>query len=195
MSGIEHYRSRIEAVKLSVEGLVYSGIDASDVIRESVLELQSDFERTNNKEFLIQALIQIQAYMEMGFPYADNGETFDNILCLLELNRDIMYPKKFYDKKELKITKNAIRRVIGKWPRTKGRTMSLDDMVNEIIKNCLEGNYGIYDYVCPMGNNSKIKKIQVVIKQKEMYLYHYDKKIYYFLKEEENTNAKNCCNR
>lgn len=181
MDNIEQYRDRIEAVKLSVEGLECGGIVIPEVIQESILELVRNYKRTNNQEFIIQALIHIQAYMEMGFSYEDNDVIFDYILSLLDLNRNIMYPPKFYTKKELKLTKNAIKGIIGKWPNTKGRTMSLENMTKEIISNCTEKKCGVYDYVCPMGNNSKlIKKIRVVISEEEQYLYYFDKKIYYF---------------
>lgn len=138
----------IEAIKLACGSVQYKNISIKETFFDTVLQLLSYFENSNNKDYLEIALLHIQAYLEMGFPYEDGGDIFDSVLEKMKITKEFKFPKKFYKAKIIKLNKSQVRSMIKKWPASPRQTMKIDEVVNDIINKVQMKEMGIHYYKC-----------------------------------------------
>lgn len=178
---MEQYRRQIEAIKLSVIGLPsVAGLTVNQLLIESIDFLYSSFVRTKQKKLLLHAAVQIQAYLEMGFVYEDSGKLFDKVLEELGTEKKILFPKKFYMYRKIKLNRNAVRNMIKRWPKTNERDFTIDELVNDIINKVKNKESGIYFYTSTRKNGSSvIGMYELVINSSECYFHDLVCKKYY----------------
>ncbi|QBE95953.1 hypothetical protein PMF13cell1_01479 [Blautia producta] len=183
---IEQYRRQIEAIKLSVIGLPeVTGFTVSQVLLDSIEYLYNDFIVLGKRELLTQAVVHIQSYLEMGFVYDDKKLLFDSILEALGTEKKYLFPKQYYAAKKVKLNKNAVRRIIKKWPRTKNRQFSIDELINDIIDKVKNKKIGVYHYQSTLGKKENIVGLyELVIDNRECYFHDMICKKYYVFDEE-----------
>lgn len=162
---IEDHRMEIEAIKLSVEMLSHTGLSLNNTFVMSIQYLLKYYNLSNDKGkgYLVQAAIQIQAYMELGFIYEDHSMLFDEVARALGTTKKEMYPKEYYHSKKVSLTKSSVRSMLGRWPSTKNRTTSINQIVDEIIEKVKLKEKGIYRYECTHSTKSQIKSMYELV--------------------------------
>ena len=77
MNQSDENRKYIEAIKLAAGSVQYRNLSVQETIIEAVHELYKYYQYTDNINYLETAILQIQAYLELGFVY-DNAESLFN---------------------------------------------------------------------------------------------------------------------
>lgn len=123
----EENRLYIEAIKLAAGNVQYKNISVKDTMIKAVEQLYRYYEITMDEGYLETAFFHIQAYLEMGFPYEEREEVFDNILKNLGKRRELEFPKKFYCAKKVKLNKTQVRSMLGRWPTSSRQRMKVQE--------------------------------------------------------------------
>ena len=123
----EENRLYIEAIKLAAGSVQYKNISVKDTMIKAVEQLYRYYEITMDEGYLETAFFHIQAYLEMGFPYEEREEVFDNILKNLGKRRELEFPKKFYCAKKVKLNKTQVRSMLGRWPTSSRQRMKVQE--------------------------------------------------------------------
>ena len=182
---IERYRRQIEAIKLSVIGLPETtGLTVSQVLVDDIQLLYSRYLASGKNELLIQAIVHIQAYLEMGFVYDQEEQLFDLILHRLGTEKRLVFPKRYYAAKKVKLNRNSVRRIIKKWPKTKSRPFTIDELISDIIDKVTNRKFGIYYYESIQGENNIVGMYELVIDNNESYFHDMICRKYYIFDEE-----------
>lgn len=182
---IEQYRRDIEAIKLSLIGLPdVTGCSVGQVLVESIQYLLNS-SSILGKELLILAVIHIEAYLEMGFLYDEQKELFDSVLEALNLNKNILFPRKFYKATTVKLNRNSIRRMIKKWPKTKDRQYTIEELIDDIMIKVKSRQIGVYYYQSTQGQRKTIVGMyELVVHNDECYFHDILCKKYYVFENE-----------
>lgn len=93
---IEKYRVNIEVIKLTFSTLCYVELSIKQCMESVISYLVSYYDMEHDEKYLICSILHMQAYLEIGYDYDDNGELFNFILKELRTDRKQMFPKKFY---------------------------------------------------------------------------------------------------
>lgn len=165
----------VEAIKMAVGSVQYKGISINNTFITVVLQLHEYFESSKNINYLETALLHIQAYLEMGFPYEEGAEVFDVILRELGTTKELMFPKKFYSSKVVKLNKTQIRGMIKKWPASPQQSMKIDDVVLDIIEKVSKKEKGIYYYNCAVINDM----YELVIAESDVFFHDLTRGFFY----------------
>ena len=64
----------IEAIKLAAGSVQYKNWSVQDTFMDAVSQLYQYYQNSQNIKYLETAILHIQAYLEMGFPY-EQGKT------------------------------------------------------------------------------------------------------------------------
>jgi len=136
---------KVEVIKLAIGATAYRGFSIKEVYKEVVCKLETYYQQSMKKEYLEAALLHIKAYMEMGYDYEDNQSLFDGILNILNMEREILFPKKHFPVREIKLSKEQIKRLILRWPASKKR-MSINEVIDDIMGKVKQKEIGIYHY-------------------------------------------------
>ena len=104
-----------------------------EVLLESIRWLKDRYIRLGEKEDLQKALLHIQAYGDLGFPYQDVEtdllEIFDSLGAKKEVRK--AFRKLFCE--TIVINKSVINRLLGSWNPAR-QSMRIGDAVNDIIQ-------------------------------------------------------------
>lgn len=136
----------INAMKLSFGMVHYRGLSIEETFYRSIKELYRMFEVTTTNKYLETAVLQIRAYLEMGFIYDKYSELFDNVLKSLGTSRDVSFPKRFYCSSQIRLNKSQVKKMIRKWSTSRNHTMKIDEVVDDIITKVKNNEKGIYHY-------------------------------------------------
>jgi hypothetical protein len=173
----EQSRNCLEAIKLAAGSLKYKGLSINKTILLSIKHLQGYYLIDRDLKYLEAATLLIQAYLEMGFAYESCQEEFDDILKDLGTERSLMFPKKFYHSKRIKLTRPQVRSMIGKWSSSKKNKMLIITVVDDIIKKVNNKEIGVYSYC---NHNISGKELyELVINIDEVYFHDINKCKYY----------------
>ena len=71
----------IEAIKLVAGSVQYKNLSVQDTFMDAVSQLYQYYQNSQNIKYLETAILHIQAYLEMGFPYEQGKTVFDVIRC------------------------------------------------------------------------------------------------------------------
>ena len=168
-------RQYIEAIKLAAGSVQYKNLSVKLTIMEAVLRLYQYYKCDNNIKYLNVALLQIQAYLEMGFPYEEGADIFDKVLKEVGTTKEIEFPKKYYASKKIKLNKTQIRTMIKKWPASPRQTMKINEVVDDIIRRVKNQEIGIYYYKCAVTEDM----YELVINKEEMFFHDLRRRIFY----------------
>lgn len=135
----------MEAVKLALDNIEEVGLDKKEVLADSITWLYDRYYETKNRKYLEQALRNMQAYVQLGYPYEKEQELFDGILGLLGIERiQVMFLDERYTK-TVKLNKNQVRGMIGKWnPHI--HSMTINSVVEDVMDKVRYEKEGIYSY-------------------------------------------------
>lgn len=176
---------KVEVIKLAVGATAYRGFSIKEVYKEVVCKLKEYYQQTMKKEYLEAALLHIRAYMEMGYNYDDNKEMFDSILKILNMEWEIVFPKRYFPVREIALTKPQVRRLILRWPASKQR-MGIGDVVDDIIKKVKQKEIGIYHYdsnPTPHKLGTSGDLYELVVGNEESYFRDVNRRKYFTFKE------------
>ncbi|MDF2871870.1 MAG: hypothetical protein K0R05_3445 [Anaerocolumna sp.] len=177
MVNTEQSRNCLEAIKFAAGSLKYKGISINKTFLMSIKFLQGYYLIDRDLRYLEVATLLIQAYLEMGFTYESCQEEFDDILKDLGTERSLMFPKKFYHSKKIKLTRPQVRSMIGKWSSSKKNKMLIITVVDDIINKVNNKEIGVYSYC---NHNISGKELyELVINIDEVYFHDINKCKYY----------------
>lgn len=171
----EDNRLCIEAIKMATGSVQYKNLSVKDTFIDTVSQLYQYYERFQNIKYLETAILHIQAYLEMGFPYEDGNPVYDIILEKLKTTKELKFPKKFYAPKKIKLNKTQVRSMIKKWPASPHQTMKIDEVVADIINKAQQKKPGIFYYKCAVTEDL----YELVINEKEMFFHDLRRGVFY----------------
>ena len=171
----EENRLYIEAIKLAAGSVQYKNISVKDTMIKAVEQLYRYYEITMDEGYLETAFFHIQAYLEMGFPYEEREEVFDNILKNLGKIRELEFPKKFYCAKKVKLNKTQVRSMLGRWPTSSRQRMKVQEVVEDIIRKVENREEGGWYYKCEMTE----EMYELVISEQNMFFHDLRRCIFY----------------
>lgn len=176
----------MEALVYTLRSLHYRGISIDQTLNKSVHHLKQFYELTNDREYLILAIMHMKAYSELGFAgiSSENEALFDEILSLAQVEKEVLFRFKLYTSQKIKLNKSQVRSMIGKWSVTRAMPMSKNQVVNDIIEkvsNRVEGHYFyIHKY---KGGELGEDRYELVINGEECF-FHDERRGYYFTFDE-----------
>lgn len=171
----EENRLYIEAIKLAAGSVQYKNISVKDTMIKAVEQLYRYYEITMDEGYLETAFFHIQAYLEMGFPYEEREEVFDNILKNLGKRRELEFPKKFYCAKKVKLNKTQVRSMLGRWTTSSRQRMKVQEVVEDIIRKVENREEGVWYYKCEMTE----EMYELVISEQNMFFHDLRRCIFY----------------
>lgn len=135
----------MEAVKLALNNIEETGLDEKEVLADSITWLYDRYYETKNRKYLEQALRNMQAYIQLGYPYEEEQELFDRILYLLGVKKiQVMFLDERYTK-TVKLNKHQVRSMIGKWnPHI--HSMTINSVVEDVMDKVKYEREGVYTY-------------------------------------------------
>ena len=157
----------VEAIKLAAGSVQYKSLSVTDTLKYAINQLHEYYCYTQRKNYLHVALLQIQAYLEMGFSYESGSDIFDKILDCLDTSKEEAFPQKFYTSKEVKVNKSQIKSMIRRWPTSRKQSMRLDEVVADIINKVKSKEKGIFHYKCAVTKDI----YELVINETEMFFH------------------------
>lgn len=143
---LEGYRNEIEAIKLSVMVSSRLGVPRDVLLIQSVEKSLECYEEEPKEAFLLGALLEIQAYLELGFSYRPNSELFDEVLRKCGKTRQQVFPKPFYAAKLVKLNRSQVRNMLRKWSGSPQNTMPVTEVVEDIIRKVQNREKGVHYY-------------------------------------------------
>ena len=165
----------IEAIKLAAGSVQYKNLSVQDTFMDAVSQLYQYYQNSQNIKYLETAILHIQAYLEMGFPYEQGKTVFDVIIKELGTTREMKFPQKFYSAKRIKLNKLQVRSMIKKWPASPHQNMKIDEVVADIIKKVKQREAGIFYYKCAVTEDL----YELVISEKEIFFHDVRREIFY----------------
>ncbi len=165
----------VEAIKLATGSVQYKNLSVKQTFFMSVKQLYEYYKNMDNACYLEIALLHIQAYLEMGFPYDEGREIFDPVIEETGSTKELTFPNKFYVAKTIKLNRTQVRSMIRKWPPSPHQTMKIDEVVDDIISKVKGKENGIFYYKC-----AATKDIyELVISEKETFFHDMQRGIFY----------------
>lgn len=165
----------VEAIKLAARSVQYKNLSVQETIIDAVSNLYIYFKHSGNKDYLETALLHIQAYLELGFPYEKAVDTFDSIFGELGTTKELKFPKRFYFSRQIKLNKTQVRSIIRRWPASPHQKMKIDDVVADIIYKVEHHEMGIYYYQSAIQD----EVYELVISEKETFFHDLKRGIFY----------------
>lgn len=135
----------IESMKKAVIGSNNKELNPRLVLLYSMEFLYSQFEIFQKEEYLRQALLQMQAYVELGFSFESGGKLFEKILDKLCLTKYELFGDLKWRGLVVKATRPQIHKLLRKW-NPSCRCMPIEDVIDDIIQKTTKKQVGIYYY-------------------------------------------------
>ena len=163
MNQSDENRKYVEAIKLAAGSVQYKNLSVQETMVGAVTELYKYYEYTKNMNYLETAILQIQAYLELGFVYDNAKSQFDQVL------------EKMGTTREIKLNKTQVRSMIKKWPASSKQNMKIDEVVEDIIKKVKAHDTGIYYYQSAIPD----ELYELVINEKESFFHDLQRGVFY----------------
>lgn len=165
----------IEAIKLAIGSVQYKNLSVKETFFKTIEQLNFYYENFQNKKYLEVAILHIQAYLEMGFPYEAGEDLFNTTLEKMGTKREFEFPKTFYVSKLIKLNKSQVRSMIKKWPASPHQDMKIKEVVTDIMNKVSNREIGIYYYKCTVTNDM----YELTISEKEIFFHDLRRGIFY----------------
>lgn len=165
----------VEAIKIAVGSVQYKNMSVKKTFLDVITQLYNYYEKLDNKKYLETAVLHIQAYLEMGFPYEENAIIFDKVLKQLGTSRELKFPKKFYKTRKIKLNKTQVKTMIKKWPASPRQIMKIDEVVTDIINKVSDREQGIFYYKCAVTGDL----YELVISEREVFFHDMGRGLFY----------------
>lgn len=167
---LEQYRNEIEALKLSVMTSSRLGVSREELLLNSIEKSMEFYEKEPKEEFLLGALLDIQAYLELGFSYRTNEELFDEVLGRYGKNRVQVFPKPFYAATKVKLNRSQVRGMLRKWSGAQKNNLSITQVVEDIIEKVTSREKGVHYYTNYLAGATP-DIYELVIQEEECYFH------------------------
>lgn len=165
----------VEAIKLAAGSVQYKQLPIQKTMLQTIEQLNNYYSTTKEKHYLEVAVLHIQAYLEMGFPYENGAPLFSKILDSLGLKEEaVLLPRK-YAQQKIRLSKSAIRSMIKKWQASPRQKMKIDEVVEDILTKALHNVYGIFYYENTVTN----ELYELIINEKEQLFHDVQRGIFY----------------
>lgn len=137
--------NQIEIKKIILSGLQTSGYPLHKGL-DAILQELISFHTKDLKTASIRTASQyIFAYLQLGGSYMEHQELFDHILnCAGYSEQNISTFRK--SNTPIIINHTKIRSLLGRWPASPYNSHTIMNAVNEILRHCLQHEYGVYQY-------------------------------------------------
>lgn len=172
-------RFLVEAIKLSVKNVPYKQLSMKELLCASIAQLYEYYQQYQKKEYLEVALLQIQAYLELGFSYEEKEDLFRWILNEAEVEKSVKFPRKFFSAKEFGLKKNEIRSMIKRWQGSPKQELKIGQVVDDIMKKISNREYGIHYY----RNSVTGELYELLINEQEILFHDLQSGLFYVFKE------------
>ncbi len=143
---LQEYEKEIKLIEIALFSLHYRGIGIKSSIECIVSYLKEQFELSGDLRYLETALLNIQAYLNLGFVYEEKAECFNQVLKLYNCQREDVFLKSQYDKKCVRLNRNQIKKMIGRWRPSKENPMKIAEVVDDILDKVENKKLGHYYY-------------------------------------------------
>lgn len=180
----ELYREDIEAVKIALGTCGRMGMSRENALVNSIGHLRDYYEREPEKEYLLGAVLQMRVYLELGFEYEKYENLFDEILRKAEMRRSELYKGRIYAPEPIKLNKSQIRNMLRRWSPTKQNTMTIKEVVEDILNKVTHRKYGTYYYRNhPPASLTGDDVYVLVINENECYFHDLTRERYYTFRD------------
>lgn len=180
----ELYRDDMEAVKIALETCGRMGVNREDTLADSIGHLRAFYDRNPETEYLLGAVLQMRVYLELGFEYQKHEELFDEILRNVGMRRSELYAGRIYVPEPIKLNKSQVRNMLRRWSPTKQNTMTIKEVVEDIIDKVTNRTYGTYYYRNhPPASLTGDDVYVLVISETECYFHDLTRERYYTFRD------------
>ncbi|XCP84113.1 hypothetical protein ABXS75_13680 [Roseburia hominis] len=169
---MEQYRAEIEAAKLATSMGARLGVPREKTLLLSIEQILDYYACNPLEEYLTGALIQIQAYLEMGMDYRKHAELFDKVVDMCGLDKDEVFPRRFYGAVKVKLNKSQVRGMLRRWTPSRVEGMKIGQVVEDIMEKVKAHQEGIYYYRNCLNDTKMGDDIYELIITKEECYFH-----------------------
>lgn len=172
----------------ALESLHNRGITVRETIMESLQNLLEWYRQSGKEKYMELALLHMQAYANMGFGLDEEEPVVQEILSITGKTRNDFFPRGYVFGKKIKITKPQIRSMIGRWRPSGENPMTIDEVVDDIMRKLKQHKPGkyIYQYDRKISfGETEPEVYELVISDEESYFYDVKKFRFYTFEEAE----------
>lgn len=144
--GKEKDYDEIYIMMYSMSILLNRGISATSILTKTLRNLLLWYQDKEEQQYLDLMRLQLQAYVNMGHALNLNDQVIRNVLELLEMSEEKIYPNELFMGKQICLTPSQVRSIIGKWRPSKNNPMTIKEVVRDIIEKVEKGQIGHYFY-------------------------------------------------
>lgn len=167
----------IMSMVYTLELLSYKGMTIRGTVHQSLIWLKEWYKQQGDSGYLELALLQISALCRMGLAQEEDIALYNELCALAETDMEKLLGDCAGIAKQVKVSRPAIRSLIGKWMPNKKNSMTKSDVVEDIInklENQIEGQY-YYNYEKSwlrkrQSEEGKRNLYKLVINQEESFL-------------------------
>lgn len=177
---IEVKRKDVEAVKLALKMAMRKGVHAQETLIGSIRFLTESYRWSGDKRYLLSAMDSLQAYMELGFPYGEYKEEFNELMERLGTFKELQFAGQYFPVAVLPLTKARIKTVISPWSASKYHTMPIGEVLEDIISKVNARQVGRYEYHSDLREDSQKDRVfELLINEDVVYLHDVQRDQYY----------------
>lgn len=159
-----------------LETLNCRGLTVRGTVRKNLNWLKKWYDQESDQEYLELALLQICALFRMGLVKEEDFALYNDICTLADTSMEELLEGYTSMAKSIKVSRQGIYSLIGKWMPSKKNPMKKSDVVDDIIDKLVNHKEGQY-YYCyeksQSGNNysEMIKKdvYKLIINREESF--------------------------
>lgn len=171
-------RESILSMMYTLEMLSSRGLTVRGTVRKNLNWLKKWYSQEMDQEYLELALLQICALFGMGLIKKDDMTLYNEICSLADTSMEELLENCTCISKRVKVSRQGIYSLIGKWMPGKKNPMKKSDVVEDIMDKLINHRQGQYYYCyeryyvgnkCPETEKKNMYKL--VINQEESYFF------------------------
>lgn len=177
---IEVNRKDVEAVKLALKVAMRKGVQAQETLIGSISFLVDCYKWSEDKRYLLSAMVSLQAYLELGFSYEEHRAEFDRVMEQLGTFRELQFAGQYFPVAVIPLSKPRIKTVIGTWSTSKYHTLPIAEVLEDIMEKVRNRKVGSYEYHSNLQAGSRKDRVfELLISEEASYLHDVQKDQYY----------------
>lgn len=182
----ENY-DRLRTMIYSMYTLQYKGISVQETVRMTLQNIMKWYQISEDERYLEMITIHLQAYVNMGHALNPEETQVRQALELLGRQAADFRPSEPFLGKKVRLTHSQVRSMLGKWRPTQQNPMTVNEVVEDIIRKVSEKQYGcyIYEYRRFAGKEVENGNIyELIVGEEESYFYDVMNFRFYILSQE-----------
>ncbi len=184
-------KQELYVMMFTMQSLHYKGILIKDTVSQSLGNLLGWYRQSGNRKYLEVALLQMQAYANMGFSVDDREPAVREILKLTGKNKENFIPQGIVTGKRIKVTKNQIRNILGRWRSGRNNSMKVNEVADDIFDKLEHHKIGRYIYENHRNTAEEPDIYELVINEEESYFFDV-RTFRFYMFEKEKKDDQNC---